>query len=194
MIRRYLRGLLFSVRCGVGLLVVAAAWLFWLSPALAGDTYDQPVFAYDGFPRSALDAPDIAGDLSLEAGPFSAGGAAFIYDSSGYRYATNGLRIPGLADDALQQVDDVLRRADGGLEPPPGVTPNGRQFMNDGRGGGQVLPALTTDGSSITYREWDVNPPGPSGRDAVRVVTGSDGSAWSTSDHYTTFIQIRAGS
>lgn len=63
--------------------------------------------------------------------------------------------------------------------------------MNDGRGGGQVLPQVDGAGTPITYQEWDVNPAGPGGRDAVRIVTGNDGSAWYTEDHYGTFTRIR---
>ena len=55
-----------------------------------------------------------------------------------------------------------------------------------------LLPAAGTDGARITYREWDVNPKEPSrSRDAERIVTGSDGSAWYTDDHYRSFVQIR---
>ncbi|NDZ95022.1 hypothetical protein G3I13_07520 [Streptomyces sp. SID6673] len=54
------------------------------------------------------------------------------------------------------------------------------------------LPETDGRGRQITYREWDVNPkqPGQS-RDAERIVTGSDGSAWYTADHYRTFVKIR---
>jgi guanyl-specific ribonuclease Sa len=44
----------------------------------------------------------------------------------------------------------------------------------------------------ITYQEWDVNPRVASqDRDAERIITGSDGSAWYTTDHYHTFHRIR---
>jgi guanyl-specific ribonuclease Sa len=61
----------------------------------------------------------------------------------------------------------------------------GKSYANDGRGGSQVLPNTDRSGKPITYREWDVN---PSQRDvnrgAERIVTGSDGSAYYTTDHY----------
>ncbi|MCX2963775.1 ribonuclease domain-containing protein [Gordonia aquimaris] len=54
-----------------------------------------------------------------------------------------------------------------------------------------LLPA-TSAGGRIDYREWDVNPKEPGrSRDAERIVTGSDGSAWYTDDHYRSFVQIR---
>jgi guanyl-specific ribonuclease Sa len=68
----------------------------------------------------------------------------------------------------------------------------GRQFQNDGRSGGQVLPRTDANGNSITYREWDVNARQPGvPRGAERIVTGSDGSAYYTDNHYTTFTKIR---
>ncbi|MEC3917243.1 ribonuclease domain-containing protein [Nocardia sp. CDC160] len=46
--------------------------------------------------------------------------------------------------------------------------------------------------SGVRYLEWDVNCkiPGQS-RDAERIVTGDDGSAWYTDDHYATFTRMR---
>ncbi|MFI1916845.1 ribonuclease domain-containing protein [Nocardia sp. NPDC020380] len=46
--------------------------------------------------------------------------------------------------------------------------------------------------SGVNYLEWDVNCkiPGRS-RDAERIVTGDDGSAWYTGDHYATFTRMR---
>ncbi|MGI5221289.1 ribonuclease domain-containing protein [Nocardia sp. CA-290969] len=67
-------------------------------------------------------------------------------------------------------------------------TKGGETFRNrEGR-----LPATDESGKKITYREWDVNPkkPGQS-RDAERIVTGNDGSAWYTGDHYDTFTRMR---
>ncbi|WAC53780.1 ribonuclease domain-containing protein [Gordonia sp. SL306] len=54
------------------------------------------------------------------------------------------------------------------------------------------LPATDGRGRRITYREWDVNPKEPGrSRDAERIVTGGEGSAWYTADHYRTFVKIR---
>ncbi|MEO9326498.1 ribonuclease domain-containing protein [Gordonia aurantiaca] len=58
-----------------------------------------------------------------------------------------------------------------------------------------LLPRTDSGGRRVTYREWDVNPKAPNrGRDAERIVTGSDGSAWYTADHYRTFVKIRGPS
>lgn len=57
---------------------------------------------------------------------------------------------------------------------------------------GNPLPPIDSAGNPIRYREWDMNPKVPcQPRDAERIVTGSDGSAWYTNDHYQTFQRIR---
>jgi guanyl-specific ribonuclease Sa len=72
----------------------------------------------------------------------------------------------------------------------PGYVGN-RPYANDGRGATQVLPRTTTNGNSITYREYDVHPYTPGvNRGPERVVIGSDGSRWYTANHYSTFTQF----
>jgi ribonuclease T1 len=54
------------------------------------------------------------------------------------------------------------------------------------------LPQTDDKGRRIKYREWDVNPLKKGvNRGAERLVTGSDGSAHYTDDHYETFKKIR---
>lgn len=67
-------------------------------------------------------------------------------------------------------------------------TRGGQTFRNnEGR-----LPATGADGARLRFQEWDVNPKERGrGRDAERIVTANDGSAWYTLDHYRTFVQIR---
>jgi RHS repeat-associated protein len=74
---------------------------------------------------------------------------------------------------------------------PPGQQ-GGGEFENDGRGGGQKLPSTGPEGEEIYYQEWDVHPKQPGvNRGQERLVTGSDGSAYYTTNHYKTFTQIR---
>ncbi len=76
----------------------------------------------------------------------------------------------------------------------PAGTKGGGPFNNDGRNNSQVLAPTDSHGNAITYREWDVHPaPAKGGRGTERIVTGSDGSAYYTSDHYKTFEKIRPG-
>lgn len=67
-------------------------------------------------------------------------------------------------------------------------TKGGDRFMNRE----SALPAKDSAGRTVTYQEWDVNPKQRNrSRDAERIVTGSDGSAWYTGDHYETFTRMR---
>lgn len=92
--------------------------------------------------------------------------------------------VPPKAQTVLGQVKGT------GGNPPAGYR-GGGTFANDGRAGGQVLPKTDAAGKSITYREYDVNrfQPGVN-RGAERIVVGSDGKAYYTSDHYQTFTPI----
>lgn len=70
-------------------------------------------------------------------------------------------------------------------------TQGGRTFGN--REG--LLPRTGADGRQLRFQEWDVNPKKPGrGRDAERIVTADDGSAWYTLDHYRSFVRIRGPS
>ncbi|MHC3004485.1 guanyl-specific ribonuclease [Gordonia sp. GN26] len=70
-------------------------------------------------------------------------------------------------------------------------TKGGITFRNNER----RLPVTDAGGRRVAYREWDVNPKEPGrSRDAERIVTGSDGTAWYTADHYRSFILIRGPS
>jgi guanyl-specific ribonuclease Sa len=89
------------------------------------------------------------------------------------------------------KVATVLDHIDRNHEAPDGYV-GGRTFHNEGRGGEQRLPQKDKEGNVISYQEWDVNPKVHNvNRGAERLVTGSDGSAYYTSDHYRTFTKIR---
>ena len=54
------------------------------------------------------------------------------------------------------------------------------------------LPQFDASGRKINYQEWDINPKeNGRNRGAQRIVTGSDGRAWYTPDHYSTFIEMK---
>ncbi|MFI5720909.1 ribonuclease domain-containing protein [Nocardia sp. NPDC051750] len=96
-------------------------------------------------------------------------------------------RVAGVPERAYETLEEI----DAGRWPDSANAPGtkgGITFRNrEGR-----LPATDDSGKRVTYQEWDVNPkkPGQS-RDAERIVTGSDGSAWYTGDHYDTFTRMR---
>lgn len=75
-------------------------------------------------------------------------------------------------------------------EAPPGQV-GGRRFGNYGSGGEQKLPVVDARGHRIHYQEWDIHPKLPGrNRGPERLVTGSDGRAWYTADHYCTFTEM----
>ena len=76
-----------------------------------------------------------------------------------------------------------------------GEAPNGYRggttFTNDGRGGEPVLPKTDDHGNQVSYREYDVHPYHKGvNRGTDRIVRGSDGHAYYTSDHYRSFTRI----
>jgi len=84
-------------------------------------------------------------------------------------------------------VAEVLRYVDEHGEPMEGYE-GGRTFGNYEH----HLPATERSGRRIKYREWDVNPHRPGvNRGVERLITGADGSAYYTDDHYNTFTKIR---
>ena len=55
-----------------------------------------------------------------------------------------------------------------------------------------VLPRYDTRRKRIEYREWDVRPRAQGrNRTPERLVTGSDGRAWYTADHFKTFVEVK---
>jgi guanyl-specific ribonuclease Sa len=92
--------------------------------------------------------------------------------------------VPAKVATVLMFVDQHERAPDG--------YEGGRTFHNYGGHGEESLPRRDARGKAISYREWDVNPRvRGKNRGAERLVTGSDGSAYYTSDHYRSFIKIR---
>jgi dienelactone hydrolase len=86
-----------------------------------------------------------------------------------------------------EKVLKVLEYVDKNGEAMPGYE-GGRTFGNFER----RLPQTDDKGRRIKYREWDVNPLKPGvNRGPERLITGSDGAAYYTDDHYATFKKIR---
>lgn len=105
--------------------------------------------------------------------------------STGVSNSNNGGNTApkGVPEKALRVLEFVDKNGDAmqGYE-------GGRTFGNFER----RLPQTDSSGRRIRYREWDVNPLRPGvNRGAERLVTGSDGSAHYTDDHYSTFKKIR---
>jgi guanyl-specific ribonuclease Sa len=104
------------------------------------------------------------------------------------REGPGGGEVPKNVRDTLEQID--AGKWPGSAKAPG--TKGGSPFRNAPPGKPPPLPTTDSSGEPITYTEWDVNPREPDlKRDDERIVTGSDGSAWYTNDHYGTFRRLR---
>jgi len=140
---------------------------------------------------------DNAGDQSTKDHFQNAGGKEIfsaytcMQSSSCVQNAIDAGKLALSAAGVGSNVQKTLNEVDSTGKAPAGQQ-GGRDFMNDGRGGGQQLPKTDASGNPIKYQEWDVNAKQPGvNRGAERLVTGSDGSAYYTADHYQTFTKIR---
>lgn len=86
-----------------------------------------------------------------------------------------------------EQARRVLAHVRAHGEAPPD-TEGGRRFGNYER----RLPERDAQGRPLRYREWDLWPRKRGrNRGPERLVTGSDGRAWYTGDHYRSFTEVR---
>ncbi|CCG98471.1 guanine-specific ribonuclease N1 and T1 [Fibrella aestuarina BUZ 2] len=101
-------------------------------------------------------------------------------------YQANTAQSQAKAGQIPRKVYDVLAYVNANGRAMAGYV-GGRRFGNFEN----HLPRSDTDGKPIRYQEWDVNPK-MSGRNrgTERLVTGSDGRAWYTNDHYNTFVEV----
>lgn len=113
-----------------------------------------------------------AGSVSFDVGSLFVGGGAVV---KGTKEAT-AVRL------GLEKAWTILSRVDEKGAPLPGYK------------GGAIFDNVygTLPGLGVTYREWDTNPQVKGvRRGPERIVTGSDGSAYWTRDHYDTFTILR---
>lgn len=95
--------------------------------------------------------------------------------------------VAGVPDRAYQTLTEIDAGRWPGSANAPGT--HGGDTWNNRDG---TLARKDASGKAIAYQEWDVNPKKPGqGRDAERIITGSDGSAYYTGDHYKTFTRMR---
>lgn len=139
----------------------------------------DPFYRHDNEPRTPIGPavdPDTGAREPVGTGPGSGAGMPPV-------------RIPQAAHDVLNQIDAGKWP---GAAKAPG-TKGGSVYENAAPPGKPpTLPATDSSGNHVTYREWDVNPKVPGqDRGEERIVTGSDGSAWYTNDHYDTFQRMR---
>ncbi|MFH5208668.1 ribonuclease domain-containing protein [Antrihabitans spumae] len=111
--------------------------------------------------------------------------------SAGVPTTGDGRSISAQVSDVPAAATQTLQKIDAGSWPESANAP-GTKGGETWRNRDRQLPVKDAAGKAITYKEWDVNPKrrGQT-RDAERIVTGSDGSAWYTGDHYKTFTRMR---
>ncbi|WP_232535266.1 ribonuclease domain-containing protein [Nocardia terpenica] len=139
----------------------------------------KPIAALAAFGLAVLTAMSVLlGGSAAAAGH----GPAAVAVSAGDEIRLAGCSIPGQAWQTLKLIDA------GQWPPNDGSGTKGGTTWDDREG---TLPRTGANGP-IHYREWDVNrkQPGQS-RDAQRIVTGDNGTAYYTGDHYATFCQMR---
>lgn len=84
-----------------------------------------------------------------------------------------------------KKIEDVVNKIKENSGNAPQGYKGGQQWMNDGRGGTKIIDKVDNKGNPITYREYDINPYTPGvNRGGERILWGSDGKIWYTSDHY----------
>ena len=109
-------------------------------------------------------------------------GATSLPASAPARPATPVVRAAEIPKEALAVLAYVRTH-----DAAPAGYVGGRRFGNYDRN----LPQSDAKGKAIEYREWDIHPKMPGrNRGAERLVTGNDGRAWYTADHYATFTEI----
>jgi guanyl-specific ribonuclease Sa len=130
--------------------------------------------------------PGLRGEGARLSADATADGASLVRKSPAENPNTSRPR-PTVPRKVLQVLEYVEKNS----HAPDGYE-GGRTFLNLGNGGDQSLPNFDANANPIKYKEWDVNPHVPGkNRGAERLVTGSDGRAYYTADHYRTFIRVR---
>ena len=107
--------------------------------------------------------------------------------SSAQPVAASQAQVQPAPDNVPPQVRQTLAYIRQHGYAPPGYV-GGRVFGNyEG-----VLPRYNAKRKRIEYREWDVRAKAEGrNRGAERLVTGNDGRAWYTADHYRTFVEVK---
>jgi metalloendopeptidase OMA1, mitochondrial len=141
---------------------------------------------YERAPHKVPDRPLPIAE-SAPGTPARSGGGASLVQRAPSENSTASARRPTVPRYVLQVLDYIEKNK----QAPEGYE-GGREFMNLGTGGDQSLRNFDDSGNAIKYREWDVrrHVEGKN-RGAERLVTGSDGRAYYTSNHYQTFLRIR---
>ncbi|AYG78118.1 hypothetical protein DWB77_00225 [Streptomyces hundungensis] len=123
-------------------------------------------------------------------GALTPAGAAAPDSMPTIEHAASGVDLAGMSAPIPDRAWQTLKRIDAGQWPPAdgSGTKGGATWAN--REG--VLPRTDSSGNPVHYRAWDVNRKQPGhARDAERIATGSDNSAWYSGDALRSFTRMR---
>jgi hypothetical protein len=126
-------------------------------------------------------------------------GKVHYYDNNGNlqtfeqaEFLDDGAEMIGQPNPTEKKVWDAIDYAaqkKGGAQ--PGYKGGGK-FDNDGSFDSQILPEFDSKNNPITYKKYDVfSFVKGINRGALRVIIGSDGSAYFTNNHYKTFTKLK---
>ncbi len=164
----------------------AIAGLLWLMLVAIG--------CVAGCSRSAPEGPEVVEETDLSHHKQTHSQPTDATDSAthGRTDASHETKRSGESkEEVAEKARTVLKYIDEHHEAPKGYE-GGRTFHNYGGAQEESLPKRDSTGRAITYQEWDVNPKVAGvNRGAERLITGSDGSAYVTADHYKTFTKVR---
>ncbi len=161
------------------------------------DITDPPKVATDDTPDTPkiTDTPDTPDTVQKPDNP-TKGTTSADEVSDAIREAQSRVSS-GSFDDLPQNAKDIYYKYDkaGWKGNVSGQTPGtgaGGKFENNGKDGSAILPSSTSDGTPISYREFDVNNKiAGQNRDNERFVIGDDGSVYYTSDHYRHMTRVK---
>ena len=103
------------------------------------------------------------------------------------RFNNEYLDNQGVSGNIPKKVIDVLKYIRENNTAPEGYV-GGRKFGNFEN----LLPKKDQNNRRIDYQEWDVNPKQQGrNRGVERLITGSDGKAYFTKNHYKSFVEVQ---
>jgi guanyl-specific ribonuclease Sa len=174
---------------GIGIVLsLIAALALMTSPIVAfAGSGRAPGYVYDAVSTSTTSTANLSVSSAATNAGFTLGSGQSISSSASFNATEDA--AGGGADVAFgpapENAWNTFDQVEAKGSPLPGYK-GGGSFANDGRAGSQILPP-----EGAPYSKWDVNPNVKGvDRGGERIVTGSNGTAYYTSNHYQSFTQF----